>query len=108
MNALPKYVASNSISEPAWANTTVWRGDLVETVKAFKADGDGEALVYGSASIVHQLAPQGLIDEYRLMVYPTVLGRGTPLFPPGLKVGLTLIDCRQLGGGIVLLRYAAA
>lgn len=107
MNGLPKYVASSSIGEPAWANTTVWRGDLVETVRAFKAQGEGEVLVFGSASIVHQLAPHGLIDEYRLMVYPTVLGRGKPLFPPGVSIGLTLAECRQFGGGIVLLRYVA-
>ena len=108
MNSLPKYVASNSISEPAWANTTVWRGDLADTVRTFKAGGDGDVLIFGSASIVHQLAPQGLIDEYRLMVYPTVLGRGKPLFPPGGQFNLSLAECRPFGGGIVLLRYVAA
>jgi dihydrofolate reductase len=105
MNSLPKYVASSSITEPSWANTTVWRGDLVETVRTFKAQGEGDVLIYGSASIVHQLAPHGLIDEYRLMIYPTVLGRGKRLFPPGGQIGLALAECRQLGGGIVLLRY---
>jgi dihydrofolate reductase len=105
MNALPKLVASTTLQKADWNNSTIVHGDLVETVRAFKAQGDGACLIFGSASIVHQLAPQGLVDEYRLMIYPTVLGRGTRLFADGVATGLALEECRQFGGGIVLLRY---
>jgi dihydrofolate reductase len=108
MNSLPKYVASSSITEPTWTNTKVWCGNLVETVNSFKAGGDGDVLLFGSVSIVHQLAPYGVIDEWRLMVYPVVLGRGKPLFPPGVQISLAIAECRQFGGGIVLLRYVVA
>jgi dihydrofolate reductase len=64
-----------------------------------------EWLIFGSASIVHQLAPHDLIDEYRLMIYPTVLGAGKRLFPDGTQFALSLAECRQFGDGIVLMRY---
>jgi dihydrofolate reductase len=108
MNTLPKFVASKTLREPTWSNSTIWRGDLVDEVAAFKEQGDGETLIYGSISIVHQLAPAGLIDEYRLMVYPTVLGRGKPVFPPNVKQSLAFVESRQLGDGIMLLRFRAA
>ena len=108
MNALPKLVASTTLRTAAWTNSTIVEGDLVEAVRAFKAQGDGETLIFGSASVVHQLAPHGLVDEYRLMIYPTVLGRGKRLFAEGIAAGFELEECRQFGSGIVLLRYRAA
>jgi dihydrofolate reductase len=108
MNSLPKYVASRTLTEPTWANTTVWCESLVETVTAFKAESEGDVLIFGSASIVNQLGQRQLIDEYRLMVYPVILGRGKPLFPANVRCGLSLAENRQLGDGIVLLRYAVA
>jgi dihydrofolate reductase len=107
MNTLPKYVASSTLKTASWGQTTLWNGDLAAAAKALKAAGDGEILIFGSASIVHQLAPHGLIDEYRLMVYPTLLGAGKRLFPDGVKASLSLAECRQLGDGIVLTRYTA-
>ena len=107
MNKLPKYVASSTLKSPNWGKTTIWNGDLAAAAKTMKAEGDGEILIFGSASVVHQLAPHGLIDEYRLMVYPTVLGAGKRLFPDGAKSQLSLAECQQLGGGIVLTRYTA-
>ena len=108
MNGLPKYVASGTLKEATWGKSTIWNGDIVSAAKAFKAQGDGEALIYGSASIVHQLAPAGLIDEYRLMIYPTILGAGKRLYPDGAKSTMSLVECKRLGGGIVLLRYTTA
>jgi dihydrofolate reductase len=107
MNKLPKYVASSSLKNANWGQTTIWNGDLAETTKTIKTEGEGEILIFGSASVVHQLARHGLIDEYRLMVYPTLLGAGKRLFPDGMKASLALAECQQLGGGIVLLRYMA-
>jgi dihydrofolate reductase len=108
MNGLPKYVASSTLKEATWGKSTIWNGDIVSAAKAFKAQGNGEALIFGSASIVHQLAPAGLIDEYRLMVYPMVLCAGKRLYADGAKSKMSLVECRQFGGGIVLLRYMTA
>jgi dihydrofolate reductase len=105
MNGLPKYVASSTLTEATWGATTIWKGDIVSAAKGLKAQGHGEALIYGSASVVHQLASASLIDEYRLMVYPTILGAGKRLYPEGARSKLQLAECKQLGDGIVLLRY---
>jgi dihydrofolate reductase len=106
MNALPKYVASRTLKEATWTPTTILRDDLVAEAKALKDRFEGDILIYGSASVVHALAPHGLIDEYRLMVYPTVLGKGKRLFPAQEKSLMQLIECRTFNDGIVLLRYA--
>jgi dihydrofolate reductase len=106
MNALPKYVASRTLREATWTPTTLLSYDLVAEAKALKNRYEGDILIYGSASIVHALAPHGLIDEYRLMVYPTVLGKGKRLFPAQEKSLMQLIECRTFNDGIVLLRHA--
>lgn len=105
MNALPKYLASASISNPEWNNTSVLGEDLVGSVRELKASGDGNIVIYGSASVCHALFRAGLIDQVALMIYPIVLGRGIKLFPDGVKVELEPIENRPLGGGIGLLRY---
>ena len=107
MNTLPKFVASTTISSADWHNSTVLSGDLPAAVRTLKQQFRGDILVYGSASLIHALTPSRLIDEYRLMIYPTVLGRGKRLFPDGATSALTLLECTQLGSGIVLVRYEA-
>jgi len=107
MNSLPKYLASHRADAP-WTNTTLIEGDLAAAAGKLKTQVDRDILVYGSASIVHQLAPLGLIDEYRLMIYPTVLGRGKKLLPEGYTAVFRTEEIRQLGGGIVLVRYRPA
>ena len=105
MNALPKYVASNTLSHASWNNSNLLGADAVGQIAALKTKGAGDMLIYGSASIVHALMSKCLIDEFRLMVYPVVLGRGKRLFPNDVGSKLQLAQCSQLGGGIVLLRY---
>jgi dihydrofolate reductase len=105
MNGLPKYVASKTLQSVDWSNSTLIKGDLVEAVRAIRAGSGGDVLIYGSASVIHALMPHELIDEFRLMVYPTILGRGTRWFPDGTATRLELVENRQLGDGIVLLRY---
>jgi len=105
MNALPKYLASRTITEPEWNNTTLLDDNLVESIRDLKASVDGNILIYGSASVCHALISAGLIDEFALMVYPVVLGRGIRLFPDGVKVDLKTVENRPLGDGIALLRY---
>jgi dihydrofolate reductase len=108
MNGLPKIVASSTLEKPNWGETEVWNGDIVASARKYREKGEGTALIFGSASIVHQLAPAGLIDEYRLMVYPTILGAGKNLFAAGAKRELSLVESQRFGGGIVLLRYVPA
>jgi dihydrofolate reductase len=105
MNALPKYLASRTTSKPEWSNASLLGDDLVASVRDLKASVDGNILIYGSASVCHALFAAGLIDEVALMVYPVVLGRGTRLFPDGVRIDLETIDDRPLGDGIALLRY---
>ncbi|WP_186307281.1 dihydrofolate reductase family protein [Mesorhizobium amorphae] len=108
INAMPKFVASRTLKTADWNNSTLIAGDLVDAATSIRAQARGDVLIYGSASIVHQLAPHGLIDEYRLMVYPTVLGRGIRLFPENHAQGLALVENEQFGDGITLLRYVKA
>ncbi|WP_129794128.1 dihydrofolate reductase family protein [Sphingosinicella sp. CPCC 101087] len=108
MNSLPKYVASTTLERADWSNSTVLRGDIVDDVRKVKAATDGDILVYGSASVAHALMPHGLIDEFRLMVYPVVLGAGKRLFPDGVKAAMKLVECRPFASDILLLRYETA
>ncbi len=105
MNQLPKYVASRTLKNASWSPTTIMSGDFLAEASALKARFDADILIYGSASIVHTLAAQGLIDEYRLMIYPTILGRGKRLFPANQSAVLNLVESTQFDDGIVLLRY---
>jgi dihydrofolate reductase len=105
MNTLPKFVASTTMKTASWNNSTVISDDLPDDVRAIKQRFDRDIVIYGSASVVHRLMPAGLIDEFRLMIYPVVLGRGKRLFPDAAPSTLTLVDSQQLGSGIVLLTY---
>lgn len=105
MNTMPKYLASNTITNPEWNNTSVLGDDLVGSVRELKASGDGNIVIYGSASVCHALTKAGLIDEFVLMVYPVVLGWGIRLFPDNVKINLDLIENVQFGDGITLLRF---
>lgn len=105
MNSLPKHLATHR-DTAEWENTIVIKDDPVEAAKKLKQNIKGDILVYGSRSIVHQLAPHGLIDEYRLMIYPTVLGRGNRLFPESWSTMLKTEQVQSLGGGILLGRAA--
>src|SRR5205814_3783819 len=80
MNSMPKYVVSSKLTNPTWNNTTVLKGDAVESVSKLKKEDDGELLVNGSCQLVHALIEGGLVDELRLMVFPIVLGMGKRLF----------------------------
>lgn len=108
LNAMPKYVASRTMQQADWSNTTVLSGDVVAEVRRLKQEGEGNILVYGSAGLVHSLLPHGLVDQIHMLVYPTVLGRGTRLFPDGYAASFDLADLRQLGSGMVHVVYRRA
>jgi dihydrofolate reductase len=98
INNGPKYVVSNTLVDPEWQNTTVVAGDAVAGVSALKDSTDGTILVAGSGTLVRALLAADLVDELRLMVFPTILGRGQRLFPEGIdRLKLKLADSRTVG-----------
>jgi dihydrofolate reductase len=112
MNAMPKYVASTTLTpaDASWNNSTVIGQDLPGELAAIKRDVAGDILVAGSAKLVRSLAEHDLVDEYRLMVFPVVLGSGKRLFGDRTPhTVLRLVDSEPLGpDGVVLLTYAPA
>src|SRR6185437_6285379 len=98
MNAMPKYVVSSTLEEPAWNNTRVLGGDAVAAVSALKAEEGGDLLVAGSCSLVQTLLAHGLVDDLRLMVYPVVLGHGKRLFADRSETAaFELVETGQAG-----------
>ena len=108
MNSIHKYVVSSTLadSDASWGPTTVLRGDVAAEVQALKNRPGGNLLVEGSAQLVHALAQHNLVDEYRLMVFPVILGQGKRVFPDAMPgpAKLTIADSRTVGSGVVLLR----
>ena len=104
MNAVPKLVATRTLpATPAWANSQLVDGDVIDAVKRQQRD----VIIMGSLSIVHTLMANDLIDEYRLLTFPTVLGTGKRLFPAGPPADLELVSAGQAGAA-VLTRYRRA
>jgi dihydrofolate reductase len=98
INNGPKYVVSSTLKNPEWQNTTVISGDVAGEIAELKERTEGNILVAGSGALVGALLEADLVDELRLMVFPTVLGRGKRLFPDGIdRLKLTLADSRQVG-----------
>ena len=109
MNNMPKFVVSTTLSAAsAWRNSTLIRGNVVEEVRALKAQPGKDIAIDGSSVLIHTLAEHDLIDEYSLLVYPVVLGSGKKVFPPGLRVNLRLVESRPFPSGVVLMRYTRA
>jgi dihydrofolate reductase len=103
MNGMPKYVVSSTLEKAEWENSTILRGDAVAEATALRRKLDGNILVAGSTSLVHALHDAGLVDEYRLMIYPTVLGSGKRLFPDGAGFGAyEAVEMRQTGAVAVM------
>jgi dihydrofolate reductase len=108
-NGLPKFVFSDTLSEPSWNNTEVLRGDLRAHVKDLKRRFAGDIVVHGSPRVVQQLLELDLIDELRLMLFPIVLGSGKRLFTDSANAKrFRLTSTTQVGDGISVLTYAPA
>ncbi len=109
LNSDPKYVVSTSLTDPEWQNTTVIDGDVPAEIAKLKDETEGVILVAGSGTLVRTLL-ENLVDELRLMVFPTVLGRGKRLFPEGIdRLKLKLAELRQVGSdGVQVQIYRRA
>ena len=107
LNRVPKYVVSSTMTDPAWANSTVLSGPIEAEVASLKGQGEGGDLgVTGSISVVHALLRANLVDELRLFVYPVLTGRGRNLTPDGLALqGLQLDEVRPFRSGVALQVY---
>jgi len=106
LNVVRKYVVTKTLREPSWDNTTLVSDPLLDAVRQLKATAGEDLGVTGSISLCHALIDADLVDEYRLFVYPVVLGRGRRLFRDGLHVDrLALTATRRFESGIALLTY---
>jgi len=109
MNSMPKYVVSNTLEQPEWTNSTVIGGDVPRAIAELKQRPGGDLLVAGSASLVHLLRQHDLVDEYRLMVFPLILGTGKRLFDGAARTSLKLADVTRIGpDGVTIQRYTPA
>jgi dihydrofolate reductase len=106
LNRQPKYVASNTLAEAGWANTTVLSGDVAAAIAELKAKPDGELQVHGSGTLIRSLLENELVDEINLLVCPVVVGQGMRLFPDaGPDIALDLVDSRAFPEGITMQVY---
>src|SRR5712692_6247066 len=109
MNSMPKVVFSRTLDKVSWSNTKLVKGDIASEIRKMKKEPGKGMAILGSGSIVSQLAPEGLIDEYQVVVNPVVLGKGRTMFD-GVKekLNLKLTKTRAFGNGNVFLCYEPA
>jgi dihydrofolate reductase len=106
LNTRPKYVASTTLTDPRWADTTVLSGDLAAAIADLKAKPAGELQVHGSGNLVRSLLDNQLVDEITLFVCPAIIGQGTRLFPTtGPDTALDLVDSRSTPAGVTIQVY---
>ncbi|MCI0634204.1 MAG: dihydrofolate reductase family protein [Actinobacteria bacterium] len=109
LNSMPKYVASTTLTDPAWSGTTLLRDDIPGEVRRLKQGSGGDIVLAGSSKLAHTLMAQDLVDRFVLMIHPIVLGSGKRLFEPGgRRAALKLIDTKATPGGLAILTFARA
>jgi dihydrofolate reductase len=106
MNSLPKYVVSSTLKKADWNNSHILNTNILEEISKLKKQSAGDILAAGSMTLIRFLMEHDLVDEYRLLTYPIVLGKGKRLFTEGTPASLRLTESRLMGStGVVLLRY---
>ena len=106
LNRVHKYVLSSTMTHPEWDNTTILRGPFLDDVAELKGQEGGDIVATGSITMVHALNQSGLVDEYRLFMYPAAVGGGRRLFDStSAPLNLELVDVHAVGSGVILLRY---
>ena len=109
LNTKPKYLASTTISDPQWADTTVLSGDLAAAIGELKTEPGGELQVHGSGALIRWLLANDLVDEMTLLIVPVVLGQGARLFPEeGPDIALDLLESRADSKGVTIQVYRPA
>jgi len=106
MNAPRKYVVSRTLEKPIWRDTTVIRDNVIESVRALKAQPGRNILTDGSSQLVHALLAHDLVDELHLLLYPLTLGSGKRLLPNGVRSTFALTSATPYPSGVVGLHYA--
>ena len=107
-NSMPKFVASRTLKKLAWNNSHLIKGDLAGEVSKLKEQPGRDIVIHGSPGLIRSLLPSGLIDEFRLLVYPLVLGHGKRLFDEGSQASLKLVESTTFSKGVVKLVYRPA
>jgi dihydrofolate reductase len=106
LNEKPKYVASTTVTDPQWADTTVLSGDIATAIGDLKGQPVGELQVHGSGALVRWLLDNNMVDEITLFTFPVIVGQGTRLFPDtGPDIALDLIDSRAFSKGLTMQVY---
>ena len=105
MNTPKKYVVSRTLTNPIWRNTTIIRDNVIESVRALKAEPGKNILTDGSSQLVHALLAHDLVDELHLLLYPLALGSGKRVLPEGVPVKFTLESAKPYPTGVVGLHY---
>jgi dihydrofolate reductase len=109
LNTLPKYVASRTLSEVSWNGSQLLQGDVAKAVEELKRKPGRELQVHGSGGLAQTLIERGLVDEYRLLTYPVVLGKGKRLFGDGARpAALRRVEHSDTSAGVSIDVYEAA
>jgi dihydrofolate reductase len=102
LNALPKYVASKTLKKVEWNNSILLKGNLVSAIKKLKAQEGKDLQVHGSSGLLQTLLKAGLVDEFRIITFPVVLGKGKRLFGSGtVPVAMELVDSKRTAKGVL-------
>jgi dihydrofolate reductase len=109
LNSVAKYVVSSTLKKAEWNNSTIIKDDVVREIAKLKKDSGPDLLILGSAALVRSLVGSDLIDEYRFLVHPIVMGTGKPFFKDGMATSkLALVDTKMFDKGVVALHYKTA
>jgi dihydrofolate reductase len=105
LNKVKKYLASTTVNDGGWENTTIIKNDIVKAMGELKRKGDGNILVQGSATLVKTLLEAGLVDAFKFVVQPHIMGTGSGNFFNGMKSGLELTSTQMIDNGVMVLCY---
>ena len=108
VNSVDKVVFSTTLKTAEWSNSRLISGNIAQEVAELRSQPGATIAIYASPKLVHGFVELGLIDEFRILVHPVTLGRGTPLFPEQAKLELELLESKAFDSGAVYLRYQSA